>query len=147
MGLRDSLAMQLREAYFSIRRSAQARVAASGATVDQVVVLTLISEQQGLTQRDIVQRSCSDPSTIRAMLVLLEEQLRTYHWAIKEANDVHGKRRITQTGKVGNKQDDLVICFMMLVYWAKRISVDPRWQNGLRPFRSVSAQVYPSLLL
>jgi DNA-binding MarR family transcriptional regulator len=66
--------MQLREAYFSIRRSAQARLTATGATVDQVVVLTLIAEEQGLTQRDIVERSCSDPSTIRAMLVLLEKR-------------------------------------------------------------------------
>jgi len=66
--------MQLREAYFSIRRSAQARLATTGATVDQVVVLTLIAEEQGLTQRDIVERLFSDPSTVRAMLVLLEKR-------------------------------------------------------------------------
>ena len=74
MGLRDSLAMHLRAAYFSLRRTAQARLAASGATVDQVVVMTLLTEEPAMTQREIVERSHSDPSTIRAMLVLLEER-------------------------------------------------------------------------
>lgn len=74
MGLRDSLAMRLRPAYFSIRRTPLARLAGSGATVDQVVAMTLLAEEPGLTQREIVDRSFSDPSTVRAMLVLLEQR-------------------------------------------------------------------------
>lgn len=74
VSIRDSLAMQLRGAYGLIRRTAQARLEGTGATGDQVVIMTLLAEEGGLTQKDLVERAFSDPSTVRAILVLLEQR-------------------------------------------------------------------------
>ncbi|MCA9179067.1 MAG: MarR family transcriptional regulator [Planctomycetales bacterium] len=98
MELRTSLAMHLRAAYFSIRRTAQSRLADSNATADQVVVMTLLAEEPALTQREIVERSYSDPSTVRAMLVLLEER----GWVRRDAdpNDARVRRvSLTPNGR------------------------------------------------
>jgi DNA-binding MarR family transcriptional regulator len=48
--------------------------AGTDATVDQVVMMSLLAEEDGLTQKDLVERAFSDPSTVRAMLVLLERR-------------------------------------------------------------------------
>lgn len=74
MSIRNSLTMQLRGAYGLIRRAAQTRLADTDATVDQVVIMTLLAEEDGLTQKDLVERAFSDPSTVRAMLLLLEQR-------------------------------------------------------------------------
>ncbi len=74
MRFRDTLAMRLRHAYFPIRRLTRARLAEFDITVDQFVVLTLLLEQQNRTQQSLVEEASSDPSTMRAMLVLLEER-------------------------------------------------------------------------
>ncbi|MEQ1824965.1 MAG: MarR family transcriptional regulator [Pirellula sp.] len=100
MGLRDSLAMHLRAAYFSIRRTAQTRLAGSGATTDQVVVMTLLAEEAGLTQQEIVERSFSDPSTVRAMLKLLEDR----DWVRRDFDPNDARvRRVSLTAE-GRKQ-------------------------------------------
>jgi DNA-binding MarR family transcriptional regulator len=100
LGLRDSLAMHLRAAYFSLRRTAQTRLAESGATVDQAVVMTLLAEEPALTQREIVDRSFSDPSTVRAMLVLLEQR----NWVRRESDPVDARVwRVSLTAE-GRKQ-------------------------------------------
>jgi DNA-binding MarR family transcriptional regulator len=44
------------------------------AGTDQVVMMSLLAEEDGLTQKDLVERAFSDPSTVRAMLVLLERR-------------------------------------------------------------------------
>ena len=41
-------------------------------TADQFVVLACLAEQDAITQQELARRASSDPSTIRAMLVLLE---------------------------------------------------------------------------
>jgi DNA-binding MarR family transcriptional regulator len=41
-------------------------------TADQFVVLSALAGGEARTQRDLVARTASDPSTLRAMLVLLE---------------------------------------------------------------------------
>ena len=74
MSIRDRLAMQLRASYGLIRRAAQTRLADTDATVDHVVMMTLLAEEEGLTQKDLVERAFSDPSTVRAILVLLEQR-------------------------------------------------------------------------
>jgi DNA-binding MarR family transcriptional regulator len=43
-------------------------------TADQFVLLALLAEQDGITQRELTQRASSDPNTVRAMLVLLENR-------------------------------------------------------------------------
>ena len=92
--------MQLRAAYFAVRRTAQSRLAASGATVDQVVVMTLLTEEPGMTQREIVERSFSGPSTVRAMLVLLEQR----GWVRRESDPDDARVRCVSLTAEGRKQ-------------------------------------------
>jgi DNA-binding MarR family transcriptional regulator len=68
------LALALRSAYLSMHRRADAVLARFGVTADQFVLMTVISEGDGLTQQDLVRRLSSDASTVRAMLLLLEER-------------------------------------------------------------------------
>jgi DNA-binding MarR family transcriptional regulator len=64
--------MRLRGAYLTFHRMANARFEPLGVTADQFVVLTLLAEEKGLTQREIVARAYSDPNTIGEMLTRLE---------------------------------------------------------------------------
>jgi DNA-binding MarR family transcriptional regulator len=43
-------------------------------TADQFVVLAALAEADALTQRELARRVCSDASTVRAMLLLLERR-------------------------------------------------------------------------
>src|SRR5262245_65645113 len=45
-----------------------------GVTADQFVVLTLLAEEEGLTQREVVDKASSDPNTIGEMLTRLEKK-------------------------------------------------------------------------
>lgn len=66
--------MALRAAYLALHRASDAKFAAHGVTADQFVLLaTLARGGRALTQRQLAQRMPSDPSTVRAMLVLLEK--------------------------------------------------------------------------
>lgn len=62
----------LRAAYLGMHRLCDAHFARHGVTADQFVVLAALAEQGDVTQQDLVRRASSDPSTVRAMLVLLE---------------------------------------------------------------------------
>lgn len=64
--------MALRGAYLTMRRRANALLDPLGATSDQFVLLTILAEEDGLTQQILVRRSFSDPNTITPMLKLLE---------------------------------------------------------------------------
>jgi DNA-binding MarR family transcriptional regulator len=69
------IAIALRAAYLALHRRSDARFAPFGITADQFVLLaTLDRSKQPLTQRELARRMSSDPSTVRAMLVLLERQ-------------------------------------------------------------------------
>jgi DNA-binding MarR family transcriptional regulator len=68
------LAMLLRKAYLSFHRRANARAIKLGVTADQFVVLTMLAEEEGITQITIVERTASDPNTLTAILRLLERQ-------------------------------------------------------------------------
>ncbi len=100
MSFRETLAMRLREAYFSIRRSAQQHLTESEATIDQVVVLTLLAEEDGLTQLELGERAFSDPSTIRQMLVLLEDR----QWIRREPCPNDGRARRVFLTSEGRRQ-------------------------------------------
>jgi DNA-binding MarR family transcriptional regulator len=66
------LAIALRAAYLALHRRSEARFAPHGVTADQFVLLaTLARGGEALTQRELARRMSSDPSTVRAMLVLL----------------------------------------------------------------------------
>jgi DNA-binding MarR family transcriptional regulator len=62
----------LRAAYFAMHRVSDAHFASYGVTADQFVLLACLAEQDAITQQELALRASSDPSTIRAMLVLLE---------------------------------------------------------------------------
>ena len=68
------LGMALRGAYLTLHRRANAALSAFHITADQMVVLTLLAEEDGITQQDLVKRIYSDPNTITAMLRLLEDR-------------------------------------------------------------------------
>jgi DNA-binding MarR family transcriptional regulator len=66
------LAIALRAAYLALHRRSDARFAPFGVSADQFVLLdTLARGGEALTQRELARRMSSDPSTVRAMLVLL----------------------------------------------------------------------------
>ena len=62
----------LRAAYFGMHRVSDAYFSRHGVTADQFVLLRCLAEQDAITQQELARRASSDPSTIRAMLVLLE---------------------------------------------------------------------------
>ena len=62
----------LRAAYFGMHRVSDAHFSRHGVTADQFVLLACLKEQDAITQLELARRASSDPSTIRAMLVLLE---------------------------------------------------------------------------
>lgn len=72
METEEELPLALRAAYLALHRKTDARFAKHDVTADQFVLLTSLSDGQALTQRELSDRISSDPSTVRAMLVLLE---------------------------------------------------------------------------
>lgn len=70
----SELPMALRAAYLTLHRRSNARFAPHGVTADQFVLLATLARGGTLTQRELARRMPSDPSTVRAMLVLLEKR-------------------------------------------------------------------------
>lgn len=66
--------MSLRAAYWAMHRQADACLQPLGVTANQFVLLGLLAEEDGVTQRELVERASSDANTVRAMLVALEEK-------------------------------------------------------------------------
>ena len=74
MDIAHELAMSLRAAYWALHRQADAFLQPLGVTANQFVLLSLLVEQDGVTQRELVDRASSDANTVGAMLVALEEK-------------------------------------------------------------------------
>ena len=75
MATGSDIAIALRAAYLALHRRSDAAFAPHGATADHFVLLaTLARGGHALTQRELARRLSSDPSTVRAMLVLLEQR-------------------------------------------------------------------------
>jgi DNA-binding MarR family transcriptional regulator len=68
------VAMGLRMAYWALHRRTDENLIKRSVTANQFVLLALLMDEDGITQQDLVLRASSDPSTIRAMLVLLEKK-------------------------------------------------------------------------
>ncbi len=101
------LPLALRSAYLTLHRCTDAMFAKHDVTADQFVLLVTLSRGQTLTQRELAQRMPSDPSTVRAMLVLLEAKglvRRDTHPTDSRARCVAltatGKRKLQQLWKV-----------------------------------------------
>lgn len=74
MSVGHEIAMALRRSYWALHRQADACFQPGGVTANQFVLLALLAEADGITQRELVQRASSDPNTVRPMLVALEER-------------------------------------------------------------------------
>ena len=74
METKARLPLELRAAYLALHRSSDMQFANLGVTADQFVLLATLARRHALTQRELAARMPSDPSTVRAMLVLLEER-------------------------------------------------------------------------
>src|SRR5215831_16627702 len=86
----------LRAAYFAMHRVSDSHFSKYGITADQFVLLACLAEQDAVMQQDLVRRAASDPSTIRAMLVLLEGR----GLVSRERHPADGRaRRVSLTAK------------------------------------------------
>jgi DNA-binding MarR family transcriptional regulator len=72
MSMAHELAMALRNSYWALHRQTDSCLQPRGVTANQFVLLALLAEEDGVTQRDLVVRASSDANTVRAMLVALE---------------------------------------------------------------------------
>jgi DNA-binding MarR family transcriptional regulator len=105
---KSELPLALRAAYLAMHRHSDAQFAAHGVTADQFVLLATLARGTALTQRELARRMPSDPSTVRAMLVLLEKQgvvERDVHPSDSRARTVAltaaGKRKFRQLWNAG----------------------------------------------
>lgn len=105
---KSELPIVLRAAYLAMHRQTDAQFAEFGITADQFVLLATLSRGDALTQRELARRMPSDPSTVRAMLVLLEKQglvEREMHPRDSRARTVAltaaGKRKFRQLWSAG----------------------------------------------
>lgn len=107
------LPLVLRSAYLALHRASNAQFASHGVTADQFVLLATLSEGKAITQRELALRMSSDPSTVRAMLNLLEKGglvRRASHPTDARAKSVSittaGNRKFQQLWKAGQKIRD-----------------------------------------
>jgi MarR family transcriptional regulator, organic hydroperoxide resistance regulator len=98
LALSETLGMRLRTAYLSWHRRVDAMLTDFNATADQFVVLTVLAEEDGIIQQQLVTRVGSDPNTITAMLRRLQDR----GLVRREPHHSDGRARciyLTPTGK------------------------------------------------
>lgn len=94
---KDELPLALRTAYLTLHRRSDAVFVEYGITADQFVLLATLARGQAMTQRELAARMPSDPSTVRAMLVLLEKQ----GLVTREAHPTDARARTVSLTKAG----------------------------------------------
>lgn len=94
---KDELPLALRTAYLTLHRRSDAVFVEYGITADQFVLLATLARGQAMTQRQLAARMPSDPSTVRAMLVLLEKQ----GLVTREAHPTDARARTVSLTKAG----------------------------------------------
>jgi DNA-binding MarR family transcriptional regulator len=86
----------LRAAYLALHRQTNDCFAKDGVTADQFVLLSALSDADAVTQQELVRRVGSDPNTVRAMLLLLEDR----RLVARERHPADGRARsVTLTAK------------------------------------------------
>ena len=94
----NNIALALHAAYLALHRRSDAQFLLHGITADQFVLLATLARGHALTQRELARRMSSDPSTVRAMLVLLERS----GLVKRDSHPVDGRARtvaLTANGK------------------------------------------------
>lgn len=116
MDPKDRLPLELRAAYLALHRCSDMQFAKLGVTADQFVLLATLARGHTLTQRELAARMPSDPSTVRAMLVLLDERglvSRNMHPTDGRAKTVAltaaGLRKYRQVWKAGQAIRDQMV--------------------------------------
>jgi DNA-binding MarR family transcriptional regulator len=94
---KDRLPLELRTAYLTLHRCSDARFVKFGVTADQFVLLATLARSNALTQRELADRMPSDPSTVRAMLVLLEKR----GLVVRENHPTDGRARTVALTALG----------------------------------------------
>jgi DNA-binding MarR family transcriptional regulator len=74
MAIGHDNAIALRATYLARHRRSDAQFARHGVTADQFVLLAALAGGGAVTQWDLALRTLSDPNTVRAMLLLLENR-------------------------------------------------------------------------
>ena len=97
-GFAESFGIRLRRAYQSLHRRANAELRRQfDVTADQFVVLGLLAERDGVSQREICSRCYSDPSTIGALVRLMERR----GWVRRETDPRDGRARLVYLTAAG----------------------------------------------
>ncbi|APZ93372.1 MarR family winged helix-turn-helix transcriptional regulator [Fuerstiella marisgermanici] len=100
MNPKEQIPLMLRAAYLTMHRRSDAAFVAHGVTADQFVLLAALSEEEPLTQKELALRMPSDPSTVRAMLVLLEER----GLVRRDAHPTDGRARTAALTSAGRRK-------------------------------------------
>lgn len=108
------------ETYFD--KENKAGVRKDGAVTRGYHFLLTLTLSQGTLRFDRDCFTTTREKTIANMKDLLQEQMLRFHWEHKKANDAYGKPRFALTGKLGDKQDDLLITVAMFLYWAQVVT-------------------------
>ena len=96
---KHTIPMSIRAAYLSMHRQSELNALKHGITANQFVLLMLLAEEDGISQRDLVERAFSDPNTVRAMLVLLEKR----GLVVREKHPKDGRKRNVTLTPEGRK--------------------------------------------
>ena len=87
-----NIPLVLRRAYLTMHRYTDACVRRFGITADQLILLVILTQGDGITQQELARRASSDANTIRAMLLLLEKRgvvKRSRHPVDKRSHQVY----------------------------------------------------------
>ncbi len=117
------LPMALRSAYLAMHRQTDLALQRAGVTADQFVLLATLSRGDALTQRELARRMPSDPSTVRAMLVLLEKQ----GLIVRDVHPTDSRARTVALTEAGNRK------FRQL--WKATESIRSKMIDSIQPIR------------
>lgn len=148
----DRLPLELRGAYLALHRCSDMQFAKLGVTADQFVLLATLARGQALTQRELAARMPSDPSTVRAMLVLLERRglvSRETHPTDGRARTValtaSGRRKFRQVFKAGEAIRDQMVSSLSFAETRSLVRLLRRVSKSLAdPTTVVAAEFTPN---
>lgn len=150
MSVKNEIPMALRAAYLALHRRSDAQFSDHDVTADQFVLLATLERGEALTQRDLARRMPSDPSTVRAMLVLLEKQglvKRDLHPTDARARTVSlttaGKRKFRQLWKAGEAIREQMVEVLSPQDAETLVELLTRVAEKLNPDCDVRSQITP----
>ena len=120
----SELPIALRSAYLAMHRQTDLSLQRVGVTADQFVLLATLSRGDALTQRELARRMPSDPSTVRAMLVLLEKQ----GLIVRDVHPTDSRARTVALTAAGNRK------FRRL--WKATESIRSKMIDSIQPIRA-----------